>query len=354
MNVFKFGGASVKDADAVRNVLYILQLYKGKKLGVVISAMRKTTNATEEVVNALWNRNESLFTELVEERRAFHLNIMNELFSSNENGIFAQINKEFDQLLAKFDDPIPDNFDFEYDQIVSLGEVISTRIVAAYIQQEGVKAQWLDARKLVRTDHQYRQAEINWEKTTSNFHERFMPEYANSDVLITQGFIGHTSEGFTTTLGREGSDFSAGIMAYCCDAEDVTIWKDVPGMLNADPKWFDNTVKLEQISFKEAIELSYYGASVIHPKTLQPLQGKEIPLYVKSFLNPEAPGTRIGKNITLDPMIPCFIVKKNQVLISLSSLDFSYIVEENISEILTLLHACKMKVDVIENSGISF
>lgn len=354
MNVFKFGGASVKDADAVKNVLKILQLYKGKKLGVVISAMGKTTNAMESIVDALWKRNEELFTELVEERRAFHLNIMDELFSNSENGIYSEVNEQFDQLLAKFNDPIPDNYDFEYDQIVSLGEVISTKIVTAYVKQEGVQAQWMDARKLVRTDRQYRQAEVNWEKTTSNFQDRFVPEFDQNDVLITQGFVGHTSEGFTATLGREGSDFSAGIMAYCCDADDVTIWKDVPGMLNADPKWFDNTVKLEQISFKEAIELSYYGASVIHPKTIKPLQNKKIPLYVKSFIQPEADGTIIQESTASDHLVPSFIFKMNQILFSFTPKDFSFLVEKNLSHIFDLLSQSNAKINIMQNSALDF
>lgn len=354
MNVFKFGGASVKDAEAVKNVLSILQLFKGKKLGVVISAMGKTTNAMELIVDALWTRKLELFTEIVEERRAFHLSIMNELFSSSENEIYSEINKEFDVLLAKFNDPIPDNFDFEYDQIVSLGEVLSTKIVTAYVRQEGIAAKWMDARELIRTDHQYREAELHWEKTTSNFQERFMPEFDQNNVLITQGFIGHTSEGFTATLGREGSDFSAGIIAYCCDAEDVTIWKDVPGMLNADPKWFDNTVKLEQISFKEAIELSYYGASVIHPKTIKPLQNKNIPLYVKSFLNPEAEGTTIQESTASDHLVPSFIFKMNQILFSFTPKDFSFLVEKNLSHIFDLLAKSNAKINIMQNSALNF
>ncbi|MDG1334310.1 MAG: aspartate kinase [Crocinitomicaceae bacterium] len=354
MKVFKFGGASVKDADAVKNVLRILQLYKGKKLGVVISAMGKTTNAMESIVDALWKREESLFNDLVEERRQFHLDIMGELFSSPENTIYNQINTQFDELMVKFNDPIPDNYDFEYDQIVSLGEVISTKIVTAYIQQEGVEAKWMDARKLIRTDRQYRQAEVHWEKTTAIFQERFLPEFNDNHVLITQGFVGHTSEGFSATLGREGSDFSAGIIAYCCNADDVTIWKDVPGMLNADPKWFDNTVKLEQISFKEAIELSYYGASVIHPKTIKPLQNKKIPLYVKSFIEPESEGTIIQESTASDHLVPSFIFKMNQLLFSFTPKDFSFLVEKNLSHIFDLLSKSNAKINIMQNSALDF
>ncbi len=354
MNVFKFGGASVKDAEAVKNVLSILRLYQGKKLGVVISAMGKTTNAMESIVEALWNRDEDQFNTLVEERRAFHINIMNDLFKNDQNEIYQAVNTDFDELLSKFNDPVPDNYDFEYDQIVSLGEVLSTKIVTAYVQQEGVKAKWMDARKLIRTDRDYRQAELDWEKTTTNFQERFIPEFSENDVLITQGFIGHTSEGFTTTLGREGSDFSAGIIAYCCNAEDVTIWKDVPGMLNADPKWFDNTVKLDQISFKEAIELAYYGASVIHPKTIKPLQNKEIPLYVKSFIHPEEEGTVIQSSTEADHLVPSFIFKLNQILFSFTPKDFSFLVEKNLSHIFDLLSQANAKINIMQNSALDF
>lgn len=240
----------MKDAEAVKNVVSILRSFQGQKLGIVISAMGKTTNALEEIVNALWNRDEIKFKELVEESAQFHRKIMNGLFVYRGTTIYDEIDNEFSRLLDKYNDPVPDNFDFEYDQIVSLGEVISTKIVAAYVEQEGIQVMWMDARKIIRTNHNYREAEVNWERTLDNFQQKFLPEFETHDVIITQGFVGHTSEGFTTTLGREGSDFTAGIIAYCCDAEDVTIWKDVPGMLNADPKWFDNTVKLDQISFQ--------------------------------------------------------------------------------------------------------
>jgi aspartate kinase len=195
---------------------------------------------------------------------------------------------------------------------------------------------------------------VNWERTTRNFQERFLPEFEQSDVLVTQGFIGHTSEGFTTTLGREGSDFTAGIVAYCCNAEAVTIWKDVPGMLNADPKWFDNTVKLDQISFKEAIELSYYGASVIHPKTIKPLQNKKIPLYVKSFIHPEAEGTIIQESTATDHLVPSFIFKMNQILFSFTPKDFSFLVEKNLSDIFDRLSKTKAKINIMQNSALDF
>ncbi len=354
MNVFKFGGASVKDAEAVKNVLSILRLFHDKKLAIVISAMGKTTNALEDIVTALWKRDESTFKQLVAESNDFHLGIMDGLFENRDAQIYTVIQNEFSKLIAKFNDPIPDNFDFEYDQIVSLGEVISTKIVAAYIAQEGIPSQWMDARKLIRTNRKYREAEVNWERTLSNFQEKFIPEFDAFDVLITQGFVGHTSEGFTTTLGREGSDFTAGIIAYCCDAENVTIWKDVPGMLNADPKWFDNTVKLDQISFKEAIELSYYGASVIHPKTIKPLQNKKIPLLVKSFVHPEADGTIIQESTSKDHLVPSFIFKMNQTLFSFTPKDFSFIVEKNLSDIFNRLAQANAKINLMQNSALDF
>lgn len=354
MNVFKFGGASVKDAEAVKNVASILRLFHDKKLGIVISAMGKTTNALEEIVNALWKRDETSFCRLVDECSDFHLNIMNDLFANRDAKIYDEIEHEFNKLLAKFNDPISDNFDFEYDQIVSLGELISTKIVAAFIGQEGIRTQWIDARKLIRTNQNYREAEVDWEHTLANFHEKFMPAFDQFDVLVTQGFVGHTSEGFTTTLGREGSDFTAGIIAYCCDAENVTIWKDVPGMLNADPKWFDNTVKLDQISFKEAIELSYYGASVIHPKTIKPLQNKKIPLLVKSFVHPNADGTIIQESTSSDHLVPSFIFKMNQTLFSFTPKDFSFIVEKNLSDIFDRLAQANAKINLMQNSALDF
>ena len=354
MKVFKFGGASVKDAKSIQNVASILSLYKGDKLGIVISAMGKTTNAMEAIVDALWKRNKDEFYRLIEERKVFHLAIIDELFIDKDIEIYAVINDQLAELERMFEGKVPDNYDFEYDQIVSIGEVLSTRIVSAYLIQEGFSCQWMDARELIRTNNKYREAEIDWEKTGKLFDEKFIPKSSAYDILVTQGFIGHTSEGFTTTLGREGSDFTAGIIAYCCDAESVTIWKDVPGMLNADPKWFDNTIKLESISFREAIELSYYGASVIHPKTIKPLQNKGIPLYVKSFIDPKAEGTVIQASTSNDHLIPSFIFKMNQILFSFTPKDFSFIVEKNLSDIFNRLSKANAKINLMQNSALNF
>jgi aspartate kinase len=354
MKVFKFGGASVKDASAVQNVAKIVRLFEGEKLGIVISAMGKTTNAMETIVQALWDRDEERFTSLVDERKAFHLSIMNELFNGDKLAIFDEVDEIFSELKTKFSAPIPDNFDFEYDQLVSLGEVLSTKIVTAFLNFSGLNAGWADARTLIRTDRKHREAEVDWTISEERFQSDFLPRMEQHDMLITQGFMGHSPEGFTTTLGREGSDFTAGIIAYCCNAESVTIWKDVPGMLNADPKWFDNTIKLDKISFKEAIELSYYGASVIHPKTIKPLKNKSLPLYVKSYIQPEEDGTVIQSSTSDDHLIPSFIFKLDQVLFSFTPKDFSFIVEKNLSDIFDRLAKVDAKINLMQNTALNF
>jgi aspartate kinase len=353
LKVFKFGGASVKDANAVRNVAGILNEYRQDELIVIVSAMGKTTNAMENIVHAMYDKNRSVFKELVEERRQFHLAILNELFENKSNGIFDEINHSFDTLRNKAKEALAPNYDFQYDQIVSFGEVLSTKIIAAYLQLTRNDVVWGDARKFIRTNNDYRAAEVDWEATT-RLIDHFRAENIEKKVVITQGFIGHTNENFTTTLGREGSDFSAGIIAYCTNAESVTIWKDVPGMLNADPKWFDDTVKLDSISFKEAIELAYYGASVIHPKTIKPLQNKNIPLYVKSFVDPSAAGTVIHQSTDRDHLVPSFIFKINQVLLSITPKDFSFIVERNLSDIFGKLALSGGHINLMQNSAVSF
>ena len=354
MLVFKFGGASVKNAEAIQNVSKILSLYSSEKRLVVISAMGKTTNALEEIVQALWEKNVSSYKYLVEETYNFHVTILNKLFKEQHYAVHQEIDSVFDFLRNKIDHPVSDNFDFEYDQIVSLGEVLSTLIIDAYLREEGHLSIWADARKLIRTDRQYRDSNVDWAKTQELINDRLMPMYQSAKLVVTQGFIGHTSEGFTTTLGREGSDYTAGILAYCTDAKNVTIWKDVPGMLNADPKWFEDTIKLDQISFKEAIELAYYGASVIHPKTIKPLQNKQIPLFVKSFIDPIAAGTVIQSSMDYDHLVPSFIFKLDQVLFSITPKDFSFIMEENLSEIFETLSKSGIKINLMQNSALSF
>ena len=354
MKVFKFGGASVKNAEAIKNVASIISRYQGEKLAIVVSAMDKTTNKLELVVEACKHRDSSTFHELIDEIEEFHRHILNELFSELPFKTSNDIDDLFLRLRQQINEPFPDNYSFAYDQIVSVGELLSSLMLAAYLTEVDHRVSWADARKLIRTNHRFQEGKVDWKKTQELISNLFMPLFDQVDIQVTQGFIGHTAEGFTTTLGREGSDYTAGILAYCCDAESVTIWKDVPGMLNADPKYFDDTVLLDQISFKEAIELSYYGASVIHPKTIQPLQNKGIPLYVKSFLNPEAPGTTIQASTARDHLIPSFIIKRNQLLVSLTTRDFSFIAEENLSSIFDELNRLKLTVNLMQNSALNF
>ncbi len=349
MRVFKFGGASVKNANAVKNLVSVLQNIGHRNTLVVISAMGKTTNAIELVIHNYFNNKNELQSSLLDVIK-FHNEILLELFDNEHHTIFKKINTIFNELDVFLKRNKSPDYNFVYDQSIGFGELAATTIISSYLNKIGVNNNLLDVRDYIKTDAYYRRANVNWKKTQTK-----ISALIGNDILqITQGFLGSDTNNFTTTLGREGSDYTAAIFAYCLNAESVTIWKDVPGVLNADPRYFENTQLLNKISYREAIELAFYGASVIHPKTLQPLQRKEIPLYVKSFINPENKGTCVSKGVKIEPKIPCFIVKKNQVLISLSSLDFSYIVEENISEIFSLLHLYKMKVDVIQNSAISF
>ena len=349
MQVFKFGGASVKDAKGVKNLASVLNQVGYERTLVVVSAMGKTTNALEVVVKNYFD-NKSELQSAIQEVKKYHNEILLDLFENTQDPIFKKVTSIFEDLdlfLSRNKSP---DYNYVYDQTIGFGELISTTIISDYLNTIGIKNNWIDVRSYIKTDSYYRRANVNWEQTQLAIKEHFDKRSLN----ITQGFLGSDANNFTTTLGREGSDYTAAIFAYCLNAQSVTIWKDVPGVLNADPRYFENAQLLHNISYREAIELAFYGASVIHPKTLQPLQQKEIPLFVKSFLNPNDEGTKVAKGVGISPNIPCYIVKKNQVLISLSSLDFSYIVEENISEIFKLLHYYKMKVDVIQNSAISF
>jgi len=349
MQIFKFGGASVNDAEGVKNLIKVLTTVGYDNTLVVVSAMGKTTNALEKVIDNYFNNKKELQSS-IQEVIKFHNAILLDLFENEDHSVFNKVSAFFNELSIFFDRNKSPDYNFVYDQVVGFGELVSTTIISNYIEKIGISNNWLDVRDIIKTDNYYRNAKVNWDKTQTIISKKIKKNILN----ITQGFLGSDTNNFTTTLGREGSDYTAAIFAYCLNAESVTIWKDVPGVLNADPRYFENTQLLNQISYHEAIELAFYGASVIHPKTLQPLQRKEIPLLVKSFLNPNNSGTCISKGKDLEPKIPCFIVRKNQVLISLSSLDFSFIVEENISEIFNLLHLYKMKVDVIQNSAISF
>ena len=349
MRIFKFGGASVKDAAGIKNVYNVLQKVGFDDVLLIVSAMGKTTNALEVVAKDYFDKSASLQSS-IQDVKKYHNQILLDLFEDDKHLVFKAVSDLFGELEHFLTHNKSPNYNFVYDQIVSFGELLSTTILSHYMNHRDLKTTWIDVRNYIKTDATYRDAEVDWERTQKN-----ISKIAKKKVLhITQGFLGSDDNGFTTTLGREGSDYTAAIFAYCLNAQSVTIWKDVPGVMNADPRYFENAILLNQISYREAIELAFYGASVIHPKTLQPLQKKEIPLYVKSFLEPLLAGTKVSKGVDLEPYLPCYIVKKNQLLMSLSSIDFSFIMEENISEIFALLHENKIKVNLIQNSAISF
>ena len=351
MQVFKFGGASVKDADGVKNLAEIVKNYPSNNLLIVVSAMGKTTNKLEELHSA-YLKNDTRAQAILEEAKAFHFQIIHDLFEDENHPIYNDIANTFVEIEWLLEEEANDAPDYIYDQIVSIGELLSTKIVAAYLNKIGISTLWTDARNYIKTDNNYREANVIWDKTEQEIQKQLLP-LLNKQMVVSQGFIGATSENFTSTLGREGSDYSAAIFCACLNAESLTIWKDVPGVLNADPKWFDETEKIDQLSYHDAIELTYYGATVIHPKTIKPIQNKGIPLYVRSFMHPNEPGTTIT-DITSPLPVPSFIFKVNQVLISIFPKDFSFIMEENLSHIFNIFHRNKVKVNTMLNSAISF
>lgn len=355
MKVFKFGGASVNSFQAVKNAAEIIKKYSDDNLLVVISAMGKTTNALEKLTNSyFYRKNDTL--DILEEIRIFHFDIISQLFENKTNNIYEIIEDVFNQISFKIKSSPSEDFDYEYDQLVSFGEIISTLIVNNYLSFVEIENKWIDARKIIITDKNYREANVNWEITNEKINENIIEFFDDKkpNIVVTQGFIGGTIDGNSVTLGREGSDYSAAIFAYCLNADEMIIWKDVEGVLNADPKYFENTQKLNAISYKEAIELAYYGASVIHPKTIKPLQNKQIPLFVKSFINPENSGTIISDTDKNDNLIPSYIFKQNQILISISPNDFSFINEHNLSEIFNIISNNRIKINLMQNSAISF
>lgn len=351
MKVFKFGGASVRDAAGVRNVAKVLTHFPDDDLLIVVSAMGKTTNALEEVVWAFCDG--SPVSGKMEALRKSHLSVLAEV-APDDVAAAAELVLHFDKLNGFLRGKPTGSIDRDYDQIVSQGEVWSTMIISAHLRHVGITNTWLDARTIVRTDATYRSARVDWNLSERRVEGLLQGMPADPKRIVTQGFIGFTSEGDTTTLGREGSDFSAAIFAYLLDAESVTIWKDVPGMFNADPKLFADTKLLSHISYREAIELSYFGASVIHPRTLQPLQKKHIPLYVRSFIDLSAPGSTIDDRSENDSLIPSFIIKPRQVLISITPRDLSFIVEENLSGIFGVFAQHGVCINLMQNSAVAF
>ena len=357
IKVFKFGGASVKDADSVRNVATILKNHAPQKLLVIVSAMGKTTNALEKVLHA-WYENDERLSAFIEDTISYHQEILSQLFPDKSHPAHFKTNLLFGELEGHLFTPPSLNYDFDYDQVVSFGELISTTIISEFLEREGFNSQWFDVRDMIRTDGNWREGKVDWETSEKLIREKagaFLKNpLSKPAIVLTQGFLGSTAEGFTTTLGREGSDYSAAIFAYALDAEEMVIWKDVPGLLNADPKYFSVTEKLASISYREAIELSYYGATIIHPKTIKPLQNKDIPLRIKSFVHPEEEGSIIHQDTTSDSLIPSFIFKVDQVLISIIPKDFSFIDELSLSEILAVFARNSIHISLMQNSAISF
>ena len=355
IHVFKFGGASVKDAKAVLNVVELIQKHNQYNLVVVVSAMGKTTNKLEDIFNSFLKKDKEAYLKNTNELKTFHLNIIQDLFKGDSlEEINEIINALFHKITSFYEKSEKNNRSHLYDQLIPFGELLSTKIIHHCLKNSGVKSSWLDARKCIKTDSNHQNANVDWKRTEKEIMDCLNQLYKSSRVIVSQGFVGSDNHGNSTTLGREGSDYSAGIFAYASNAKEVIIWKDVPGMLNADPKYFEDTIKLEQISFKEAIELSYYGASVIHPKTIKPLQNKNIPLYVKSFLHPEKKGTIIQQKTENDDAIPSFIFKKNQVLFSIMPKDFSFLIEENLSDIFLKLSQINAHINIMQNSALSF
>lgn len=347
MKVFKFGGASVNSTAAVRNMAAIVKKYYGSQLVIVVSAMGKTTNRLEQLVPGV--RPKAEHPALLEQLRDYHMNIIRELFTDTQHPVFHDFETLFDQL-TNTSSKNPTNYNFDYDQTVSFGELISTTIISHYLNSIGLENKWIDVRQVIRTNSHYREGIVDFDDTRKKSQQIF----TGSTTFVTQGFIAGNDEGFTTTLGREGSDYSAAILSYCLDAENMTIWKDVPGFLNADPKYFHDTVKIEQIPYNEAIELAYYGASVIHPKTVKPIQNKNIELHIKSFVTPEAEGSKIGPYETIQPLTPLYIFKNRQTLLSFHPKDFSFIAEDNLQTIFATLAELNIKVNLMQNSALSF
>jgi aspartate kinase len=353
MKVFKFGGASVKDAEAVRNVGRIIARFSGEKLLVVISAMGKSTNKLEDLVDAFWTNDDANKRRIIADLKDFHYKIANDLISDQKHHIYSDLEDLFMELECLVEKRYPNAaYDEIYDGIICYGELLSTKIVSDFLLSIDNKNKWVDARNFIQTDNNFREGHVKWVETEETI-KRILKPYIDRNIVITQGFIGSDENNNTTTLGREGSDYTAAIFAYCLDAKDVTIWKDVAGVMNADPKKFDNAVKLDAINYNQAIELAYYGASVIHPKTIQPLKSKNIQLFVNSFINIDDKGT-IVNNDSPSLSNECYIVKDQQTLLSISTKNYSFIAEDNLSRIFEHFAKHKVRINVMQNSAISF
>jgi len=350
LSILKFGGASVKNAEGVENLWRIVKTQRGS-LVVVASAMGKTTNALEVILSNFLDGDSSMWSNF-EKLKSYHLEIAHQLFKTVCPQKIADIEAVFNDLLNTLRAKPSGSYNFYYDQIIPFGEILSTKIIAIYLNAVGVTNQWVDIRKVLRTDCNFREGNVDYSASEILCRETF--QHTDNTIFVTQGFIGGTADGFTTTLGREGSDYSAALLANLLNASSVTIWKDVDGVLNADPRIFPSTIKLDEISFKEAIELAYCGAQIIHPKTIKPLQNKDIPLFVKSFANPTAQGTRVFQTEESIPYPPIFVLKPNQVLISLTPRDYSFVIEDCLSKIFAILYKHRVKANIVQSSAISF
>ncbi len=354
MKVFKFGGASIETVERARYIAELINDYRDEKVLIVISAKGKTTNALEKIVDAFYAHNISEAQQLFAALEADHQLYADQLLGKRSDALSNKLTElctEVEWVLSEQHDR---PYAYYYDQIVSIGELLSTSIMAAYLNQIGIASEWIDVRDIMKTDDTYRDANIQWNKTESLAKTVFEKAFKQYNLVITQGYIGSTDDNTSVTLGREGSDYSAAVFANILDAESVTIWKDVPSLLNADPKLFPNTVPIEEITFHEVIEMAYYGAQVIHPKTIKPLQNKDIPLYVKCFLDKNLKGTLIHNTTKAIQYPPIMVLKTNQILLQVNTRDYSFITEDNLSKIYTLFHACKIKINMIQNAAISF
>lgn len=349
MQVYKFGGASVKNAAHIQNVVRIVQ-NANTPLLVVVSAIGKTTDQLVKITDSYFHQEGDPF-ELLSTLKQQHVDLLEELFPP-AHPVYDEVANTFVEIEWILEEAPQDEYDYLYDQIVSIGELLSSKIVEAVAQLNNLSTRWIDARGFILTDNTHREGIVDWQRTEEKMRKD-LPSILDTSIVFTQGFIGSTTENFTTTLGREGSDYSAAIFAASLQADRVTIWKDVPGVLNADPKWFDHTELIPELSYTDAIELTYYGATVIHPKTIKPLQNKKITLNVRSFINPDEPGTQI-KTTNQTLRVPSFIFKVNQVFISIQPRDFSFIVEDNLSHIFNMFHRNRIKINMMHNSAISF
>jgi len=350
VKVFKFGGFAVSTSANIKNLVEIINMNSDDQLLIIVSAMGKTTDALEKLCAAYINNKDEAFL-ILKEIKEFHEQIILELFELQDHPVFDEVANTFIEIeWILEDEPHPD-YNFNYDQIVSIGELVSSKIISAYLTKCNIKNKWIDARSYIHTDNTYREGIINWDKTKASIYP--LKEQYKAQTIISQGFIGGTSENFTTTLGREGSDYSAAVFAACLLADSLTVWKDVPGIMNADPALFSTAKKYDELPYSEALELAYYGANIIHPKTIKPLQNEGIALLVKPFLNPEEKGTRIDQFAKHNTDIQAIVLKKNQLLLSISTKDFSYMDERNLSDLLDAFSEAHIKLNMMQLSALS-